>query len=187
MIKRVSDEEILRGCLKNDRKYQKLLFEYHYSEMMSVCLRYTKDSDEAQDLLQEGFIKVFNKLDSFQNKGKLVSWIKAIMIRNAIDNYRSKQLDLKVFDNDNEQDGRIEAVIESQMEANEILALVQKLPEALRVVFNMHALDGITHREIAAELNINESTSKGYVTRARKALKIMIEELYPSKQQVYAS
>jgi RNA polymerase sigma-70 factor (ECF subfamily) len=145
--------------------------------MMGVCLRYTNNYEEAQDVLQDGFIKVFNKLSKFVNKGSLEGWVRRIMVNTALDHYRKN----KKFQKDIEIDAvsfkleKQEYIVES-INAQDLLKIIQTIPEGYRVVFNLFAIEGYSHKEIAEQLGVTESTSKSQFSRAKKMLrKILIE------------
>ena len=184
MDKKLQEKELIKGCLQKNRKYQKILFEMYFKDMMSVCLRYTKDEDEANDVLQDGFVKVFEKLELYKGEGVLKGWIYSIMVRTAIDHYRRHQREKRhlVFETANAEP--IEAEIEAQISAEELLAIIQTLPNIPRMVFNLFAIEGYSHKQISEELNISEGTSKWYLCEARKALKKMVEKYYPVKLKI---
>lgn len=188
MSKAVADEELVKGCLRNNRKYQKLLFEKYFSDMMKVCQRYAHDEDEAGEILQKGFIKVFGKLQSYNNAGSLEGWIKRIMIRTAIDHFRMQQREHRAVIMELEtNDMPEEATVENNLAAEDILLLVQTLPPVQRTVFNLFALEGYTHKEISEELNISEGTSKWHLCEARKILKKALAPVYPKRVKDYAA
>jgi len=169
--------ELLEGCVRGERAYQKKLYELYYGKMMSVCLRYAGNRDQAQDLLNEGFMKVFTNIHKYQPKHSLESWIRRIMINNAIDNYRKNkkhrnQQDIDLVYNYSENE-----TITSKLSADEIMKLVQKLPPAYRTVFNLYAIEGFTHREVGEKLGVSEGTSKSNLSKARAKLQKMILEL----------
>jgi RNA polymerase sigma factor (sigma-70 family) len=182
-----NDREILLGCLKKDRKYQKALFEKYFSDMMAVCIRYTKDEDEAKDVVQDGFIKVFGKIEGFAGEGNsLKSWIHRIMVHTSIDHYRATRRDMKLLEAFTDKDEAEEAEIEGQMATDEILKIVQSLPETQRAVFNLYVMEGFSHKEIAGEIGTTEGASKWHLCEARKSLKKMLELQNPVKMKEYA-
>ncbi len=184
----MADEELVKGCLRNNRKYQKILFEKYFSDMMKVCQRYANDEDEAGEILQKGFIKVFAKIQSYSNAGSLEGWIKRIMIRTAIDHFRMQQRENKAVILELEtNDMPEESTVENNLAAEDILLLVQTLPAVQRTVFNLFALEGYTHKEIAEELKISEGTSKWHLCEARKTLKKALAPAYPNRVKEYAA
>jgi RNA polymerase sigma factor (sigma-70 family) len=187
LSQQLQDKELIDGCLRKDRKAQKQLFEKYFSDMMAICMRYTRNEDEAKDILQEGFIKVFSKISTFSGDGSLKGWLHSIMIRTAIDHYRKDQREAKTIDYEIEQDQREEASVEAQLASEEILLIIQKLPAIQRAVFNLFAMEGFSHKEISKELNITEGTSKWHLCEARKNLKKMLELYYSVKEKEYAA
>jgi RNA polymerase sigma factor (sigma-70 family) len=176
---KMNEEQLVKKCLEKDTLAQKQLFDTYSRKMMGVCLRYAKDVEEAQDVLQMGFIKVFDKLDTFSLEGSLEGWIRKIMVNTALDTIRRN----KKFMNDVEMDKvdyQLENYNENAVEslsAQDLLKVIQEMPPGFRTVFNMYVIEGYSHKEIAEELNISISTSKSQFSRARAYLqKILIEE-----------
>lgn len=156
--------------------------------MMSVCMRYARDEDDAKDVLQKGFIKVFGKFSMYNGEGTLKGWIQSIMVRTAIDHYRKQQRETKAVVNEmTDWEETEDAVIEADLAADEILKLIQSLSHIHRTVFNLFALEGYSHKEIAKELGITEGTSKWYLCEARKILKKQLAPVYPSRVKEYAA
>lgn len=149
-------------------------------------MRYTKDEDEAKDVVQDGFIKVFSKMDTYTGAGTLKSWIHSIMVRTALDYYRAMRREMKLLEVAADTDEHEEAIIEGQLATEEILKIVQKLPDTQRAVFNLYVMDGYSHKEIGVELGTSEGASKWYLCEARKNLKKMLEIHYPVKMKEYA-
>ena len=170
----ITEAEIVEGCLKADRRYQKLLYERYYGAMMTVCMRYVSNREEARDILHEGFMKVFTHLTKFEKQTNLGAWIRRIMVNTAIDVYRknAKQPESVEINTALHESDYSDAV--SDMSADEILSLVQKLSPAYRTVFNLYVLDGYAHREIGEMLGISEGTSKSNLAKARVKLQKMI-------------
>ena len=154
--------------------------------MYSVCIRYTKDEDEAKDVVQEGFIKVFNKMDTYNREGTLKAWIHRIMVHTALDHYRSMRRDIKLLEAEADKDDHEEAAVEGKIAYDEILQIIQQLPDTQRTIFNLYVMEGYSHKEIATELNTTEGGSKWHLCEARKTLKKLIESYYPVKIKEYA-
>ena len=172
-----SEEAIVEGCLQEDRKFQKLLYERYYGAMMTVCLRYSGSREEARDILHEGFIKVFTNLSKFERGTNLGAWIRRIVVNTSIDFYRksAKLPDFsEVTPNLTEPD---HYDIIANISADEILKLVQSLSPAYRTVFNMYVLEGYPHKEIGQILGISEGTSKSNLSKARMKLQKMVLHL----------
>ena len=186
-----TDEEIVQGCLRNDARMQKRLFERYFPELMPVCLRYCRSQDDADDVLQESFVKAYGRISTYTGEGPLAAWLKKIVVRTALDKLRRMAREQKVvIPNTAEYDAVQMPDFDDQISAQEILALVQELPPVHRAVFNLHILEGWSHREIGLDLGINEGTSKWYLSEARRILKVRILILYPQKIEVavrYAS
>ena len=164
------EKDFIQACVRRERWAQKLLYEEHYSKMMGVCLRYANNSDDALDILHEGFIKVFKNIQKYQPGTSLTAWIRTIMVNTAIDYYRKA---IRRRTEDLEQAYHLsssdpDAV--SQCTEKEILAAVQELSPAYRAVFNLYVLEGFSHREISEKLGITESTSRSNLVKARAKL-----------------
>lgn len=167
---------IIQGCLRGDRLSQKQLFDRFSGKMLAVCMRYSKHRMEAEDLLQDGFIKVFTNLQQYKFEGPFEQWVRRIMINNAIKNCHRKsfQNEFNAGEDLPEAVGNPEAV--DLMAEKELLRLINELPEGYKVVFNLYAIEGYSHKEIASSLNIEESTSRSQLVKARKALQDKINK-----------
>ncbi|MCB0853505.1 MAG: RNA polymerase sigma factor [Bacteroidetes bacterium] len=168
------EEEIIEGCLKGNRKYQKLLYERYYGSMLVVCMRYTNDREEARDVLHEGFIKIFRNLKKFKRGTNLGAWIRRIMINTAIDHYRksAKRPNLVEINQAIHETDMHDVV--ADLGAEEILSMVQKLSPAYRTVFNLYVIEGYSHKEVGKLLGISEGTSKSNLAKARAKLQAMV-------------
>jgi RNA polymerase sigma-70 factor (ECF subfamily) len=172
---------IVDGCIKGKRKYQKQLFEMYYGKMMGVCMRYAKDQDEAQDMVQNGFIKIFKKLDVYNFEGSLEGWIRRIMVNTAIDQIRKNKRDPFSIEDDHRVQNLEEEVpfsdedeYETKIQAEEAIKAISELSPAYRTVFNMYVIEGFTHKEIAEYLGISEGTSKSNLAKAKQKLKAVL-------------
>jgi RNA polymerase sigma-70 factor (ECF subfamily) len=169
-------QKIVDGCLKKNRQSQSELYNLFAAKMYGVCLRYAGNSFDAQDILQDGFVKVFENLSKYKATGSLEGWMKRIFINQALDRYRSKINHLSVDDvEDNTDITDKEASALDSLSEKEILNLVQELPDQYRLVFNLSVLEGMQHHDIAKELNIGVSTSRSNLARAKNILKEKIE------------
>lgn len=170
------DKNVLEGCLKNDRRAQELFYKQFYGAMMNVCLRYTRNEEDALEVLHNGFMKVFKHLGSYDAaKASLYTWIKTIMVNSAIDFIRSRQkfknqVELK----DHHDTGSTDNDAVQKMSSAEVLRLVQKLPTATQTVFNLYVIEGYNHREIGDILGISDGTSKWHLSEARRQLKQLL-------------
>jgi len=164
-------DSLLEGCKKGDRKAQESLYKALASKMMGVCMRYAKDTFEAEDILQMGFVKVFQKVSEFRSDGSFEGWIRRIMVNTAIETYRKNLRSLNVVDIDEVYDQPQSTFDMGKLELNDLMKLVQQLSNGYRIVFNMYAIEGYSHKEIAKELGISEGASKSQLSRARAILK----------------
>jgi RNA polymerase sigma-70 factor (ECF subfamily) len=172
----MDDATLIIECVKGNVRAQKALFERFARKMMGVCLRYCKNTDQAEDVLQDGFVKVFSKLKDFKQEGSLEGWIRRVMVNTALDQIRK---DLKILGDTNIDDVafKIEGTehVFAQLAADDLMLLIQSMPEGYKVVFNMFAIEGYSHQEIASTLGISENTSKSQYSRARAYLRERIE------------
>jgi len=170
------EEELVRACVAGNTAAQKKLFDRYSRVMMGICLRYASSSEEAQDLAQDGWIKVFERLQSFRFEGSLEGWIKRIMVNTSLDFLRRNKQMMQSLDESSESHSALQTDAEafSRMSAKELMAVVQQLPAGYRTVFNLYAIEGYSHKEIAALLHIAESTSKSQYIRAKACLQRML-------------
>jgi len=166
------------GCLENDRKQQELLHRTLAPKMLAVCMRYAQDKDEAQDILQEGFIKMFNNAHKYRGQGSLEGWIRRIMVHSAISRYR-KLKNTVLMDELSKQGEHYthNSYNGHALDINDLFKIIQKLPQAYRSVFNMYAIEGYSHCEIGENLGISELLSRTTVFRARVILKDAVRRL----------
>lgn len=170
----VPDQEILEGCKSGERNAFDLLYKKYASTMLGICMRYCKRREEAEDILHEGFIKVFSNVGKFRGEGSFEGWIKRIMINTSLSYYhanlkhhfKSSVEDLEDMPVDNIDDG----VYSNAPSRSELLSLIQELPDGYRFVFNMFVFENFSHKEIAAELGISVNTSKSQLAKARRQL-----------------
>jgi RNA polymerase sigma factor (sigma-70 family) len=168
---KLTTDNLLEGCKRNDRKAQELLYQALASKMLGVCVRYAKDSFEAEDILQTGFVKVFQKISEFRSDGSFEGWIRRIMVNTAIEVYRKNQRTLNVVDIDQVYDEAQTMFDMTGLETKDLLKLIQQLPDGYRVVFNMYVIEGYSHKEIGEQLAISEGASKSQLSRARALLR----------------
>jgi len=167
----ISDKALVDGCSKGNRIVQKALYDRFSGKLMAVCVRYARSVPEAEDILQEGFIKAFANIKNFRYESKLETWLTRIMINTAL-NYQRKKLYLfPMIDVEDAPLKEDENISLSGFHLNELLKFVQTLPDGCRVVFNMFAIEGYSHKEISEMLSISEGTSKSQYSRARQLLK----------------
>jgi RNA polymerase sigma factor (sigma-70 family) len=165
------DEDFIERCLNNDPKSQGELYKRFAPKMFGICLRYTRNRMEAEDILQEGFIKVFRYLKDYRNDGSLEGWVRRTMVNTAINFYNKKakyQKDISLDKTEPINHDEESAI--DKMSAKELLEYIQELPDGYKMVFNLSIIEGYTHKEIGEMLNISENTSKSQLSRARGVL-----------------
>lgn len=171
-----SDSDLLEGCLRGDRRMQRELYNRFAPKMYGVCLRYAANAEEAEDVLQEGFIKVFKKIGSFRSEGSFEGWIRRVFVNTAIEQYRKKIYLQPITDREEDTvEGNYLSVLDSLAE-RDIIKLVQQLSPGYRTVFNMYVVEGYSHKQIAAELGISEGTSKSQLSRAKQILQELVKK-----------
>lgn len=170
--------QIWERCKSQDRQAQSELYQYFSAKMYALCIRYAKDQDDAADILQNGFIKVFKKCELFEGKGSLEGWIRRVMVNTAIESHRKNKVRFLSTDeltgHEIEQAGSFSL---THLDYKDLLALIKKLPMGYRTVFNLYAIEGYNHKEIAEMLEISEGSSKSQLSRARSWLKERIQKM----------
>lgn len=185
MEKRVDLHKVIEGCLKNDRRSQERLFQLYYGKLIVVALRYISDRDTAEEVLQSGFIKIFEKLDGYDSKGSFDGWVRRIVANTAIDHIRRSKKDPLLSGSDTDfvydtEDPMVEMEnLESLTLKGELaMKAVQQLSPAYRTVFNMFVIENFSHKEIADKLGITEGTSKSNLAKAKMNLKMILSEQF---------
>jgi RNA polymerase sigma-70 factor (ECF subfamily) len=172
----ISENDLINGCIEGNRVMQEELYRRFSPKMYAVCLRYASNTEEAQDILQEGFIKVFKKLESFRGDGSFEGWIRRIFVNTAIEQFRRKRYLQPVTEKEeNTIEGKYVSALDGLAE-KDILALIQQLSPGYRTVFNMYVIEGYSHKEIGEMLGISEGTSKSQLSRAKVILQEMVKE-----------
>ena len=174
----MNERKLIEACKNNDASGQKLLYETFARKMMSVCLGYAHNREMAEDFLQDGFIKVFSSIRSYSYEGSFEGWMRRVFVNTALESLRKNDLLRNGVDLDSldpQQEADYSAV--DKISADELMELIAQLPPGFRTVFNMFAVEGYSHKEIAHALNITESTSRSQYTRAKKLLQKWINEL----------
>ena len=177
MLNSSSIHELIKGCLDNNRSSQRQLFEIYAPKMIIVCKRYARYDLEAEDIMQESFIKVFKNLDKFQFEGSFEGWIRKIMVNTALKYISRKHITHEKIMVEFMPEEPVDPTVFSKLNADEILNLVTQLPDGYRLVFNLYAIEGYSHKEIGVMLNIEESTSRSQLVKARRMLQEKIIEL----------
>ncbi len=172
----LSESNLIKGCISGDRKMQELLYHRYSPKMYGVCLRYSNNTDDAQDLLQDGFIKVFKNLEKYRGDGSFEGWMRRIFVNTSIEQFRKNTRMTTVSEpqESNFEDRELGAL--DNIAAKDIIKIVQQLSPGYRQVFNMYVIEGYTHKEIGDILGISEGTSKSQLARARAILQKMVEE-----------
>ncbi len=173
----MDDTSLVIECVKGNSRAQRMLFERFSQKMLGVCMRYAKSTEQAEDVLQDGFIKVFSKLNDFKHDGSLEGWIRRIMVNTSLDQIRKENkllgntslesVDYKLQNN---------AFVLENLAAKDLMKMVQSMPVGYKVVFNMFAIEGYSHKEISEHLGISENTSKSQYSRARAYLRERLEK-----------
>lgn len=181
----ISDEQIIEGCLSGKRKAYNWLYRKYASVMMGICMRYCKNRDDSEDVLQEGFIKVFSNMEKYRHEGSFEGWIKRIMVNAAIDHY---QHNLRHAYHKDVEDLEDKTVIDdhsghdpgppqfTDIPKKKLMEIIRSLPDGYRMVFNLYAIEGLSHKEIANALSISENTSKTQLMKARRSLRGKLNE-----------
>lgn len=177
--------KLISGCLNNDRRSQEELFKLYYGRMLSVCMRYTNDRDSAEEVLQQGFIKIFEKLKAFNYKGSFEGWMRRIISNTAIDSIRKAKRNPILTDNDDDfklgaEDPMVlrEEFESIGLKAEIALEAINKLSPAYKAVFNLYVLEEYTHKEIAEILGVSEGTSKSNLSKAKLNLQRILSEKF---------
>lgn len=184
--KTMIEEELLDGCMQGDQKFQYMLYKKFSPTMLAVCRRYTNSIEDAEDVLQDGFIKVFNNLDKYRRDGSLEGWVRRIMVNTALNQYRSNLKTLYQLDID-----ELQHVIEDarpsnfdNLNLNVLLKMIESLPDGYKLIFNLYEIEGYAHKEIAEMLNISINTSKSQLLKARRVLQKKLEELNTHENRI---
>lgn len=180
-LENISESELVRRCIANERAYQELLYRRYADQMYAVCLSYNRDEDAACDILQEGFIKVFRKLEQFKFDSSLKGWIRRIIVNTALDHYRKQKRHEEKLESYTQVATNVSVgnVIDT-IHAQELIELVNDLPQRAAIVLKLYAIEGYNHKEIAQKLAITEGTSKSQLHRARVLLKQLLSKRYGS-------
>lgn len=173
----ISESNIIEGCLNENKIYQRELYKRYSGKMMVVCLRYANSRMEAEDILQDGFIKVFDNISKFKNKGSLEGWVRRIMVNTALNQIRTNRMKFEDISETKSYltDSNMNAI--DKLNEKVLLDIINKLPKGYKYVFNMFAIEGFSHKEIAEKLGIEEASSRSQYAKARKYLQQKINKL----------
>ena len=176
-------DEIIKGCVDGKRLAQNELYKKFASKMYAVCVRYSKDSTEAEDVMQDGFVKVFQHIHNFKNEGSFEGWIRRIMVNTALEKFRKKNHLYPVGEIFEVAKDLKHEDVEQNIHVDELMSIINKLSPGYRMVFNLYAIEGYSHKEIGDQLGISEGTSKSQLARARAVLQDEVEKLYNITQK----
>jgi RNA polymerase sigma factor (sigma-70 family) len=170
--------ELLKRCLLGERKAQEMLYKQFASKMLGVCMRYATDRMEAEDMLQNGFMKVFNNLENYRGEGSFEGWMRRIMVHCSIEYYRKHHKLMQIADViEISNEPSVDPAAIANMDVNDLMCLIQQLSPGYRMVFNLYAIEGYAHKEIAEILGITEGASKSQLSRARTILKEQVTKM----------
>lgn len=173
----LSETDLVSRCAKGERTAQQALYDRYCRKMMAVCLRYAKNVPEAEDILQEGFLKVFNSIKSFRSESSLSTWMTRIIINTALNHQRQKLYMMPMVDVADAGLQEDEKISLADFHLSELISLIQSLPDGCRVVFNLFAIEGYGHKEIGEMLGVSEGTSKSQYNRAKNLLRSKLENV----------
>jgi RNA polymerase sigma factor (sigma-70 family) len=173
----VPETDLIKGCLDGNRRMQKQLYDQFSSKMYAVCLRYMGNSDDAQDVLQEGFIKVYKNLERFRGDGSFEGWVRRIFVNTAIEQIRKKKIDVSITEKEEETIEYKTITAVDKINEKDLLKIVQELSPGYRTVFNLYIVEGFGHKEISEMMGISEGTSKSQLARARMILQEKIKNI----------
>lgn len=176
----MSEDDLIDGCVREDENCQRLLYERYAAKMFAVSMRYCSSREEAEDALQEAFIRIFDKISTFRKEGSFEGWMRRVVVNTSLKS-KDKRYNQRELGGVEEHDVPVSAGIIEQMSAKDIRSLMAKLPEGYRTVFNLYAIEGYSHKEIGAMLGISEITSRSQYHRAKASLKEMINQLMEIK------
>lgn len=168
-----STQNIIQGCIDNNRKYQEILYKQYFSKMMSMCYRYTSDEDRAISIVNDGFLKVFKKIETYSGKGSFEGWIRRIVFHCLSDHFRKEKSYLKflIFE---DHDRATQETNADDLYYEDLIKIVETLPTKTQTVFKLFAIEGYSHKEIAQQIGVTEGTSKWHLSEARRLLKIKL-------------
>jgi RNA polymerase sigma-70 factor (ECF subfamily) len=184
-----SDPQIIEGCTKHDRKAQQLLYDKYSRFLLGVCLRYASDKAEAEDILQDSFLKIFFNIKDYSGTGSFIGWLRKVTVNTAITNYHKNlkyRYHIEIEDFVSSETG-VESFEEDFFTSDELYKVLNELPAGYRMVFNLYAVEGYKHKEIAKMLGIDTNTSKSQYSRAKAAIRDKLEKLGKLKSRYSAS
>lgn len=178
---------LIKGCQQNDKLCQQQLYKFCYPDMIKICYRYANDADAAGTIYNNAMLKVFNGIDNYTEEGKLLGWIKTIVINSCIDFCKKKNIFSGVVYTETDIEIAIQPSVFEKLSGRDIQQLIVKLPSATATVFNMYVYEGFTHKQIGERLGISDGTSKWHVSEAKKALKTKLEKFLNTELKTNAA
>jgi RNA polymerase sigma-70 factor (ECF subfamily) len=173
----LTEKDLISGCLEGKRDAQKALFEMYAGKMLAVCKRYSRNHAEAEDILQDSFIRVFKYLGTFDHNGSFEGWVRRIVVNTSLKLVAKKSFQNEISGLEKHKEESLNPEVFSKLSEQELLALIESLPDGYRIVFNLYAIEGYSHKEIATMLDIQESTSRTQLLKARRVLQNKVLDL----------
>jgi RNA polymerase sigma factor (sigma-70 family) len=180
----VTEQELILGCIQNDERCQRTLFEKYAGKMLTVCLRYARDKMEAEDWLQDAFVKVFRNISQFKAEGSFEGWIRRIVVNTSLKHLQKKKIHFEEVDADRGNYQSVDPYVYSHLSEADLMKLINELPDGYKLVFNLHVIEGYSHDEIAAMLGIQDSTSRSQLVKARRYLQQAIISVHKQRLAV---
>jgi RNA polymerase sigma factor (sigma-70 family) len=174
-LQKITEQQLISGCLKGKLDFQRELYNRYSGKMLAICRRYSRNYDDSKDILQDSFLKIFNNLSDFRNEGSLEGWIRKTVVHTALNYYRKTSFKNEKSGLEKHQGSTdIEPGAYESLNAQDIIDAISTLPDGYRMVFNLYAIEGYSHKEIAEMLDIDESTSRSQLFKARNTLKAIL-------------
>ena len=180
----LTEFQIIQGCIEGDARCQRSLFERYAGKMLIVCLRYATDQMEAEDILQNGFVKIYRYISQFKHEGSFEGWMRKVMVNTALKHCQKKRIHFDELQPEMPGAPVIEPYVYSHIGETDLLHLIRQLPEGYRIVFNLHVIEGYSHEEIASMLGIKDSTSRSQLVKARRMLQTAIASVHKATMAV---
>ena len=179
--KKYTEAEMVAGCRRNDRKYQEMLYRHFFPTMHRMVQRYTTDADIVLTIINNGFLKVFRKIDTYTQSGSLEGWIRKIIFRSLSDHFRTGKNQLKFLEIEARDVPTVSGALD-KLFLEDLLKLVDQLPAISKEVFRLYCIEGFNHKEIGSQLNMSEGTSKWHLSKAREKLRTLVNKQYKDRQ-----
>jgi len=173
-----TEKDLIRACISGDRNAQRDIFYMYSGKMMAICLRFARHRLEAEDIFQDAFVKIFTHLGDYDHRGSFEGWVRRIIINTAIKNNMKKSVSFEDLGLDHVKEEFVGPEVFAALSEEELIKLISGLPDGYRMVFNLFAVEGFSHKEIGEILHIEESTSRSQLTKARRMLQEKVNELY---------